>query len=177
MSVAEILVGYTLIFYGVSSDSLRTSYINSVSSLSVLGFGGLPAPLLQATIALAEAFTGPNFVALLITNLANVYSSLNQERTRLRAIEVQVGHARSGPDLLERAGKGPGLAALSAVWMNWVAEFEQIEESYDTVEGYLLISVPSMQNRWVSGVETVLDAANLRNTVLDLPHDPQAHAA
>lgn len=174
ISVAEILVGYTLIFYGVSSDDLRTSYINSVSSLSVLGFGGLPGVPVQSTIALIEAFTGPIFVALLIANLATMYSWLNQEKTRLRAIDVQVGRARSGPDLILRAARGPGLTAMSSVWMAWSAEFEMIKETIDTTEAYLMVASPSMHTRWVSDVEAVLDAANLRNTVLDLPPEPQA---
>lgn len=174
VSVAEILVGYTLIFYGISSDSMRQSYINSVSSLSVLGFGGLPGQLSQATVGLAEAFTGPIFVALLVTNLASMYSALNQEKIRLRSTERQVGRARTGPDLLRNAVAGSGLDALTPVWQDWAEEFETVGETYDTVEGYLMIFAPTMRNPWVADVATVLDAANLRNAIFDLPADAQA---
>jgi hypothetical protein len=174
IAIAQILVGYALVFYGISNDSLHASYVNSVSSLSVLGFGGLPGTLVQATLALAEAFTGPIFVALLITYLAGINSSVSQRQAQLRTIEVKVGGANSGPDLLERALAGPGLPALTAVWQDWTQEFVLGKAAFPTVEGYLLIYSPGMHDQWVADAETVLDAASLRNSAFDLPRDPDA---
>lgn len=174
ISVGQILVGYTFVFFGVSRDDLRVSYVNSISSLSVLGFGGLPGTLAQATIALAEAFTGPIFVALLIAYLANMNSSVSQRQSQVRTIEVKVGAAKSGPELLERALAGPGLAAMSSVWQDWTQEFVQAQASFQTVEGYLLVYSPGMHVRWVADAQMVLDAASLRNAVFDLPDDPDA---
>jgi hypothetical protein len=174
VTLVEIVVAYTLIFYGISNDDLSTSYTNSISSLSVLGFGGLPSTQVQRTLALAEAFTGPVLVALLITYLATMTSSLGQRQVQLRTINAEIGSASSGQDLLERAAVGPGLSALSAVWKDWTAEFTSLEQSYDTVEGYLLLFGLSMHGQWITDAVTVLDAANLRNTAIDLPDDPQA---
>lgn len=174
IAVAQILIGYTLLFYGVSQDDLKTSYINSVSSLSVLGFGGLPSTLVQSTLALAEAFTGPIFVALLIAYLANLNSSVSQRQAELRSIEVKVGSANSGPELLERALAGPGASALTSVWQDWTREFVQARTVLPTVEGYLLAYSPGTHLRWVADAHTVLDAASLRNTVLAQPADPDA---
>jgi hypothetical protein len=174
IAVGQILVGYTFVFYGISSDDLRTSYINSVSSLSVLGFGGLPGTLAQSTIALAEAFTGPIFVALLISYLANVNSSVSQRQSELRSIEVKVGAARSGPELLERALDGPGLSAMTEIWQDWTREFVQAKASISTVEGYLLVYSPGMHSRWITDAQAVLDAASFRNSIFDLPDDPEA---
>lgn len=174
ISVGQILVGYTFVFYGISADDLRMSYINSISSLSVLGFGGLPSNLVQSTVALAEAFTGPIFVALLIAYLANMNSSVGQRQSQVRSIEVKVGAANSGPELLERALAGPGLTAMTAIWQDWTTEFVQAEASFATVEGYLLIYSPGMHVRWLADAQMVLDAASLRNTVIDLPADAEA---
>lgn len=174
IAIAQILLGYTLVFYGISNDSLHVSYVNSVSSLSVLGFGGLPGTLAQSTLALAEAFTGPIFVALLITYLAGIDSSVSQRQAQLRTIEVKVGTAHSGPDLLERALAGPGLAALTDVWQAWTQEFVLGKAAIPSVEGYLLIYSPGMHDQWVADAETVLDAASLRNSAFDLPKDPDA---
>lgn len=174
IAVGQILVGYTLVFYGVSSDDLSASYINSVSSLTVLGFGGLPGTLAQATIALAEAFTGPISVALLISYLANMNSSVSQRQSELRSIEVKVGAAKSGPGLLERALDGPGLSAMTEIWQDWTREFVQAKASASTVAGYLLVYSPGMHSRWATDAQAVLDAASFRNSVFDLPHDPEA---
>lgn len=174
ISVVQILVGYTLVFYGISNDDLRMSYVNSVSSLSVLGFGGLPSNVFQSTLALAEAFTGPIFVALLIAYLANMNSAISQRQSQVRSIEVKVGAANSGPELLERALAGPGLGAMTAIWQDWTTEFVQAEASFTTVEGYLLVYSPGMHVRWLADAQMVLDAASLRNAVIDLPADPEA---
>ncbi len=174
ISIGQILVGYTLVFYGISADDLRMSYINSVSSLSVLGFGGLPSNLVQSTVALAEAFTGPIFVSLLIAYLANMNSSVGQRQSQIRSIEVKVGAANSGLELLDRALAGPGLAAMTAIWQDWTTEFVQAEASFATVEGYLLIYSPGMHARWLDDAQMVLDAASLRNAAIDLPADPEA---
>ncbi len=174
IAIAQILVGYTLMFYGISTDDMRASYINSVSSLSVLGFGGLPRTLPQSTLALAEAFTGPIFVALLIAYLTNLNSTVSQRQAQLRTIEVKVGAAETGSELLTNALAGPGWPAMTAIWQDWTQEFVQIRASFPTVEGYLIHFSPGLHNQWLADALAVLDAANLRNSALALPADPDA---
>ena len=168
------LIGYTFIFYGISTDSLHVSYVNSVSSLSVLGFGGEPSTLVQTTVALIEAFTGPIIVALLITYLATMNSSFNQHQLRLHQMDQEIGTVTSGPDLLVREANGPGIDTMSSAWRMWSSEFAAMEANYDTVQGYLLLFAPSMQAHWVTDALIVLDAANFRNNVFAMPPDPDA---
>ena len=168
------LVGYTLIYYGVSQDSLRVSYVNSVSTLSVLGFAGEPSTLLQTTLTFAEAFTGPIMVALLITYLATMNASFNQRQQQLQQMDRAIGNVTSGPDLLVREAKGAGIDAMSSTWKTWASEFALMEADYDTVQGYLLLFAPSMRSHWVTDALVVLDAANIRNHVLALPFDADA---
>ncbi len=168
------LIGYTLIFYGISQDSWHVSYVNSVSSLSVLGFGGEPSTLIQTTVALIEAFTGPIIVALLITYLATMNASFNQHQLRLHQMDQAIGSVSSGPELLLREANGAGIDAMSSTWRMWSGELAAMEANYDTVQGYLLLFAPSMQAHWVTDALIVLDAANFRNNVLDMPTDPDA---
>ena len=168
------LIGYTLIFYGVSQDSLRISYVNSVSTLSVLGFAGEPSNVLQTTLTFAEAFTGPIMVALLITYLATMNASFNQRQLQLQQMDREIGNVTSGPDLLVREANGAGIDALSATWKTWASEFALMEANYDTVQGYLLLFAPSMRTHWVTDALVVLDAANIRNNVLAMPVDADA---
>jgi hypothetical protein len=168
------LVGYTFIYYGVSQDSLRISYVNSVSTLSVLGFAGEPSTLLQTTLTFAEAFTGPIMVALLITYLATMNASFNQRQRQLQEMDRDIGKVTSGPDLLAREAKGAGIEAMSPTWKTWASEFALMEADYDTVQGYLLLFAPSMRSHWVTDALVVLDAANIRNNVLAMPVDADA---
>lgn len=168
------LIGYTLTFYGISRDSLQVSYVNSVSTLSVLGFGGEPSNLLLTTLAFAEAFTGPIIVALLITYLATMNASFNQRQLQLQQMDREIGNVTSGPDLLVREAKGAGIDAMSPTWKTWASEFALMEANYDTVQGYLLLFAPSMRTHWVTDALVVLDAANIRNNVCALPFDADA---
>jgi hypothetical protein len=168
------LIGYTLIFYGVSHDSLRVSYVNSVSTLSVLGFAGEPSTLLQTTLTFAEAFTGPIMVALLITYLATMNASFNHRQQRLQEMDREIGNVSTGPDLLVREAKGAGIDAMSPIWKTWSSELAVMEANYDTVQGYLLLFAPSMRTHWVTDALVVLDAANFRNNVIGMPFDADA---
>jgi len=167
-------IGYTFLFYGVSEDSLSRSYVNSVSSISVLGIGGLPSSRLQTTIAGIEAFTGPVFVALLISYIAGMHSTINQQRANVRTLNAGIGRATNGIQLLETAAAGQGLASLSNVWASWTVSFDELDKTYRTVEGYLLFFSPNMASHWTIDTLTVLDAANLRNTILLRSPDMQA---
>ncbi len=167
-------IGYTFLFYGVSEDSLSRSYVNSISSISVLGIGGLPGSRLQTTIAGIEAFTGPVFVALLISYIAGMHSTINQQRASVRMLNAGIGRATNGIQLLEIAAAGQGLASLSNVWASWAANFDELDKTYRTVEGYLLFFSANMASHWTIDTLTVLDAANLRNTITLRSPDMQA---
>lgn len=173
-TLAVTTVGYTLMFYGLSSDSLRDSYVNSVSSLTTLGFGGKPSNLMQTSVALVEAFTGPIIVALLITYLASTNSSFNQRQDQLHQMDLQIGDVDNGPNLIIRAQNTTGLDSLADIWESWGTEFGRMEVAANTVQGYLLLFAPSMHTYWVTDALVVLDAANVRNHVLDLPPDAGA---
>ncbi len=173
-TLAVTAVGYTLIFYGISRDTLHVSYVNSVSSLSVLGFGGEPSTLLQTTLALIEAFTGPIIVALLIAYLATMNSAFNQRQRRLEQMDEALGGVTTGPQLLEQMTKSGTPDDLVAIWKTWAAAFSNMAANYDSVQAYLLLFAPSMHTHWVTDALIVLDGANFRNNVLDQPVDPDA---
>lgn len=173
-SVAFATVGYTLLFYGVSQNSLRTSYVNSVSSMSVLGIGGQPNTLLGTTIAGIEAFTGPIFVALLIAYTVSIYSAYSDRQTQLDNMDAGLSGKADGIDVLLAAAHGKGIDSLESIWVDWIAEFQQLEKIYRSVDGYLLLFAPNMTYHWSADAPMVLDAAALRNALVAGPLDTQA---
>jgi hypothetical protein len=109
-------LGYTLLFYGVAQNSMRTSYVNSVSSMSVLGVGWQPNTLLETTIAGIEAFTGPTFVALLVAYTVSIYSAYSIRRAQLDAMDVLLLGSDNGVGLLVAAAQGSeGIASLDPI--------------------------------------------------------------
>ena len=173
-SIALATLGYTLLLYGVTQNSMRTAYVNSVSSMSVLGIGGQPNTLLETTIAGIEAFTGPTFVALLVAYTVSIYSAYSEHRMQLDAMDVHLRGSADGADLLVKSARGDGIDSLARIWNAWIAEFQDLEKSYRSVDGSLLLFAPNMSHHWSTDAPMVLDAAALRNALVDGAPDPQA---
>ncbi len=174
-TIAIATLGYTLLLYGVTQNSMSTAYANSVSSMSVLGIAGQPKTLLETTIAGIEAFTGPIFLALLIAYTVSIYAAYSDRREQLDAMKTLQGESDDGIELLLSAARGEGIHALDRLWRSWVDEFKKLEEIYRTVDGYLLFFAPEMSIHWSVDAPTVLDAAALRNSlVAELPDQEAA---
>lgn len=166
--------GFACFLYGITENSPRVALENSISAMSVLGFAGLPPTLRETITAGFEAFTGPIFVALLIGYIVNIYAAYSQQVERVSATDAQLTGIGSGAELVEHAAQGRGLDSLTAIWKSWADEFAAIELTYRTVDGYLLLFAPVMTKHWSVDAVMVFDAANMRNTLIDLPPDEEA---
>lgn len=174
LSLALSCVGFALFLYGITENSLREALINSISSMSVIGFAGLPDTLRETIVAGFEAFTGPIFVALLIGYIVNIYAAYSQQRDTIATMDIKLDGSNDGAELIEHAAAGAGLESLTEIWSTWADEYASIEQIYRTVDGYLLIFAPVMTKHWTTDAPMVFDAANIRNTLVTLPPDPEA---
>lgn len=173
-SIALSTVGYMLLLYGVTENSMSTAYENSVSSMSTLGIAGEPKTLLEATIGGIEAFTGPTFVALLVAYTVSIFAAYSQRRDSLDKMDELLDGNERGDDLLVSSIHAGGLESLDPVWSSWVDEFKHLESTYRSVDGYLLLFAPNMSHHWSADAPTVLDAAALRNSLVAERPDDQA---
>lgn len=174
-SIVLATLGYTLLLYGVTENSISTAYENSVSSMSTLGIAGEPKTLLEATIGGIEAFTGPTFVALLVAYMVSVFSAYSKHRDRLDKGDELLAGNENGADLLVSSMRAGGLDSLDAIWSLWIDEFKDLERTYHSVDGYLLLFAPNMSHHWSADSPMVLDAAALRNSLV--AGDPDDKAA
>lgn len=174
VSLMVATVGYTFLLYGVTQNSMRTAYVNSVSSMSVLGIAGEPKTLIETTIGGFEAFTGPIFVALLIAYTVTIYSAYSDHSAHVEELDAAISGSESGSALLVSAAQNGGLATLSPIWETWTDEFAQLERTYRSVDGYLLLFAPNMSKHWSADAPMVLDSAALRNTLVAGPPDQTA---
>lgn len=172
-SLVLITIGYALLFYGISSTTWDVAMTNSISSISVLGIGGNPGMMRETVVAGIEAFTGPIFVALLIGYIINIYAAYSKLHDRVAVMDAHQGKARDGAELLEAAAAKSGIDSLNPLWKSWADDLEQMNLEYRTVDGYLLLFSPAMTRHWSTNAVIVFDAANLRNTLVDLPPDPE----
>ncbi len=175
-SLIQTLIGFTMMFWGAARNDWLTSFQNSYSSLSTLGVAGIPDTVWQSNFSLVESLTGPILVALLITYFTTINQTFDDRTSQLREMDQRLAKADNGPALLEQTAEehGGDLGSLHQIWTEWGAEFKRIDENYQSVSGYLIIFAPRLRTHWAHGAMTVLDAANLRNTVLDMPTDHKA---
>jgi hypothetical protein len=174
VSLVFSCLGFALFLYGITENSSRVALENSISAMSVLGFAGLPPTLRETIVAGFEAFTGPIFVALLIGYIVNIYAAYNQQQANVSVMDAKLAGSADGVQLIENAAQGPGLDSLTEIRRAWADEFASIEQTYRTVDGYLLLFAPVMTKHWSTDAVIVFDAANLRNALVGLPPDPEA---
>ena len=167
-------IAFTLLLYGTTQNSLRTAYIYSVSAMSTMGSAGQPGSLIETSLSGVEAFTGPVFVALLIAYTVSIYSAYSNYRSQVAAMDEALDTNQDGLDLLSMLCDPDGPESLTSIWSAWKEEFDALDRSYRSVDGYLLFFAPEMSKHWAHDGPMVLDAAALRNSLISGPPDPSA---
>ncbi|MBT8208419.1 MAG: hypothetical protein KJO18_09110, partial [Acidimicrobiia bacterium] len=167
------MFGFTLLFWAAGVGSLGDAFHLSGSSITTLGFA--PATtLLTRALAFIEAGLGLVLVALLITYLPSMYSAFSTRETRLTLLEVRAGSPPSAVELLSRHARIGWLDRLDQEWLLWEEWFAVIEETHTTYAILPFFRSPQPDRSWVTGAGTVLDAAALHHSTIDVDPSPQA---
>jgi hypothetical protein len=166
--------GFIFIIYGVSNLDLRGSLFGSVSSISTLGFANQPRHTPTAVTFAIEGLTTTFFVGVLIVYVNAIFDDYNSRRQKMRKMDAVIDRAATGPQLLENAATTHGIAMLTPIFGDWAADFIELKKNHRSLEGYLSIYSLDTERHWAVDAPVILDAANLRNTLVDLPADPQA---
>ena len=167
------LLGYSCMYWGLDSSSLRAPITLSGSSLFTLGYEA-PAHLPQFFLSLTEAASGVGLLALLITYLPSQYSTFNRREVAVALLEVRAGTPPSGPDMLARYHRINWHGGLTQVWKDWETWFADLEESHTSLPALSFFRSPQPERSWVTAAGAVLDAASLRASVMQGPRDPEA---
>ena len=173
-SVVFATIGFIFIIYGISRLDVRGSLYGSVSSMSTLGFANQPGQTPTAVVFAIEGLTTTFFIGVLIVYVNAIFDDYNSRRQKIRQMDAKIDRASSGPQLLENAARTQGIEMLTPMFGEWAADFIQLNRNYRTLEGYLAMYSLNAEHHWAIDTPIILDAANLRNTMIDLPADPQA---
>ena len=168
-----ILLGYTGMYWALNLASWFAAFRESGSSLFTLGFSagdGLGFLLL----AFSEAGFGLMLVALLIAYLPTMYAAFSRREVAVTKLDVRAGNPPSSVEMLKRFHRIQGLNRLQMEWEGWETWFAEIEESHTSLAALVFFRSPLPEHSWVNAAGTVLDAAALRQSVLDLPIEPTA---
>jgi hypothetical protein len=168
-----VSVGYGLIFYALGDMSWVEAFQASMSSVTTLG-STAPQGLLLSFVAFSEAILGLILVALLISYLPTMYAAFSRREAMVAQLEVRAGDPPSAVEMLKRYYRIHGLDRLGVAWTQWEQWFTDVEESHTSLSPLSFFRSPQANHSWVTAAGTVLDAASLTLSAVDVRYDPQA---
>jgi len=171
--LACITLGYTAMFWAVGVRPLYEAFWLSGSSLLTLGFAPVHN-LVQMVLAFSEATIGLGMVALLIAYLPTMFTAFTEREAAVTMLEIRAGNPPSAVEMISRMHRIRGLEYLSEVWPKWEKWFVNLEQTHTSLIHLVFFRSPHTGQSWVVAAGTVLDAAALTASTLDIPRDPHA---
>ncbi len=168
-----VLVGYTAIFWATSSPSWNAALLVSGSSLLTLGSASASGPA-ATMLTFTEAVFGLTLAALLVSYLPTMYAAFARREAMVTGLETRAGSPPSAITMLVRLHRIGRLDHVGETWGPWETWFEDIEESHTSLQALVFYRSPQPDRSWVTAAGTVLDAAALVSSTLDLPRDAPA---
>lgn len=166
-------VGYAGIYWALGVESWWLAFRISGSSLLTLGYAS--GEYLGSTIVeFTEGTMGLMLVALLIAYLPSIYSAFSRRESAVTLLEVRAGNPPSAVEMIQRYQRNHGLEQLGEQWESWEAWFAELNESHTSLAALVFFRSPHGNLSWVTASGTILDAASLTLSSLDLPYDPRA---
>lgn len=169
--LALITIGYTAIYWAIGDDlSIREAFTLSGSSLMTLGFAfadSIPIIILAYT----QAALGMMLIALLIGYLPTMYSAFSQREVMVTKLEAYAGSPASSVEMIRRLnyiGTLHNPDEMRELWMGWQDWFVQIEENHTTLAPMNFFRSPKPDRHWVVAAGTVLDAASIIASSVDV---------
>jgi hypothetical protein len=170
--LACIAIGYTAMFWAVGVRPVYNAFWLSGSSLLTLGFAPVDT-LGQMLLAFSEATIGLGMVALLIAYLPTMFTAFTEREAAVSMLEVRAGAPPSAVEMIKRMHRIRGLDELSEVWPQWEDWFVNLEQTHTSLIHLVFFRSPHVGQSWVVAAGTILDAAALTASTLDIPRDPR----
>lgn len=171
--VALTIAGFTAIYWAIGTESVRTAFLLSGSSMLTLGFV-VPHDLPTDVAVYIQATLGLGLIALLISYLPSIYAAFQRRELLVARLATRAGEPPSATAMIVRHHLLQRLDALDDIWDDWETWFADIEETHTSQPSLVFFRSISHDRSWITAAGVVLDTAALRASVLDLPRNPQA---
>lgn len=168
-----LLLGYMGLFWSLGGLTWLEAFRISGSSLLTLGFA-VSKSFSSTLLAFSEAALGLMMVALLIAYLPTMYAAFSRREVAVTLLDVRAGNPPSAMQMIARYHRIHGLDQLKEQWQIWEAWFADIEESHTSLPALVFFRSPKPDHSWVTAAGTVLDAASLSLSAIDIPASPHA---
>jgi hypothetical protein len=169
-----IFLGFTGMYWALGQvGSWELALKVSGSSIVTLGYAS-PGDLADGFLMFAEAAIGLILVAVLIAYLPTMYSAFQRREQAVTMLEVRAGSPPSAVEMILRYQRIHGLDQLNVLWVQWERWFADIEESHTSLAALVFFRSPQPDHSWITASGTILDAAALLRSTIDVPRDAQA---
>jgi hypothetical protein len=171
--LALVLIGYMAMFWAIGVRPWSAAFLLSGSSLLTLGFSPV-TNLPQTLLSFSEATIGLVLVAVLIAYLPTMYAAFSRREAAVALLEVRAGSPPSAVEMILRFNRIHGLHRLTEQWVAWENWFVELDESHTSLAALVFFRSPQPERSWVTAAGTVLDAAALIDSTVDVPREPEA---
>jgi hypothetical protein len=168
-----ISLGYAAMYWSLGMGNMSAVFRLSGSSVLTLGFA-FPETVFLTMLIFSEVMIGLILVALLIAYLPTIYSAFARREQVVTMLEVRAGSPPSAVEMLLRFHRNQGLEKLAEYWKTWEAWFADVEESHTTLPALVFFRSPRPESSWVTAAGTVLDAASITLSAIEIPYEVSA---
>ncbi len=165
-----VTLGYTLMFQATGLNNWEESFTLAGSSLLTLGFAKGPL-LIHTFLSFTAASIGLIMVALLIAYLPTMYNAFSKREVVVNQLAVRANNPPSPVEMILRYHRLESLNQLNDLWKIWETWFTELEESHTSLFALVFFRSPITDQSWVNAAGTILDAAALCLSLINLPED------
>jgi hypothetical protein len=169
--VMLLLLGFSMMFWGMAEQSPGTSLSLSGAAITTEGFlapkgGG------QTTLYILEGIIGLGIVGLFITFLPTAYSIYSQREKLVTRVAFRFGAPPSGIQVLAEAYRLGLAQELDELWRTWEDWFTTMAETHITNSGVIFYRSSQPGTSWITTAGAILDASALFSSTVNREDDP-----
>ena len=169
--VILLMLGFTMMFWGVSTPSLGTVISLSGAAITTEGFLA-PKGGAQITLYIIGGVIGLGIVGLLITFLPTVYSIYSQREQEVTRVAFRFGAPPSGVKVLAQTYRLSLAHELDGFWHTWEDWFTDIAETQLSFSVVIFYRSSQPGTSWITTAGALLDACSLFTSTVDRQDGP-----
>jgi hypothetical protein len=164
--VILLLLGFSMMFWGMSEPSLGTSLSLSGAAITTEGFLA-PKGWGQTTLYILEGIIGLGIVGLFITFLPTAYSIYSQREKLVTRIAFRFGAPPSGVQMLTQTYRLGLVQELDEFWRTWEDWFTDMAETHISNSEVIFYRSSQPGTSWITTAGAILDASALFSSTVD----------
>ena len=172
--VILLMLGFTMMFWGVSEPSLGTALSLSGAAITTQGFLA-PKGGAQTTLYIIGGIIGLGIVGLLITFLPTVYTIYSQREEEVTRVAFRFGVPPSGVRVLAQTNLLGLAEELDGFWSTWEEWFTDMDETHLSNSEVIFYRSSQPGTSWIATAGAILDASALFSSTVDRQNVPWVH--